>query len=205
MFIVHPQVEEYILELLDIDDPVVKEMEKYAEEKDFPIIGRQGGFFLYLITKIKNPRLVVEVGSGFGYSAYWFAKGLKSGKVVMTDYREDNLELAKKFLDRAGLLDRIEMKAGDGIEIAKDYADIDILFLDLEKAKYMDAIKLLENNLSNDGIIIADNVLFQGKVVFEKDNKKARILDSFNRYIHQKYDATILPVRDGLLVATRKS
>jgi len=204
MYIINFEIGKYIDNLLQTDDPVVKEMEKYAEEKDFPIIGRQGGFFLYLITKIKNPRLVVEVGSGFGYSAYWFAKGLKKGKVVMTDYREDNLKLAEKFLSRAGLLDRVEMKAGDGIEIAKDYTDIDILFLDLEKAKYVDAVKLLENNLSEDGIIIADNVLFQGKVVFEKDNKKAHILDRFNRYIHQNYDATILPVKDGILLATKR-
>ncbi|MDQ7055176.1 MAG: hypothetical protein Q9M89_01160 [Persephonella sp.] len=80
--IINPEVEKYLKSLIDIEDPVIKKMENYARKVDFPIIGREGGELLYLITKIKKPQLIVEIGSGFGYSGYFFAKGLKNGKVV---------------------------------------------------------------------------------------------------------------------------
>ncbi len=204
-FLVNPKFEEYLENLSIEEDPIVLEMEKYAEKKDFPIIGREGGRLLYLLTKLKNPRLVVEIGSGFGYSAYWFAKGLKKGKVVLTDYQEKNINLAKEFFTKAKLLDKAEFRIGDAIEIGQEYKNIDILFLDLEKAKYMEAIKVLEENLSPDGMVIADNVLFQGKVLFEPENKKAKILNQFNKYMFENYFSVILPIRDGILVAVKKS
>ena len=203
-FLVNPKFEEYLENLSIEEDPIVLEMEKYAEKKDFPIIGREGGRLLYLLTKLKNPRLVVEIGSGFGYSAYWFAKGLKKGKVVLIDYQEKNINLAKEFFTKAKLLDKAEFRIGDAIEIGQEYKNIDILFLDLEKVKYMEAIKVLEENLSPDGMVIADNVLFQGKVLFEPENKKAKILNQFNKYMFENYFSVILPIRDGILVGIRR-
>ena len=204
-FLINPKFEDYLKNLSVEEDPVVLEMEKYAQEKDFPIIGREGGRFLYLLTRLKNPGLVVEIGSGFGYSAYWFAKGLKKGKVVLIDYQQRNIQTAKKFFKKAGLLDKAEFRAGDGVEIGKEYSNIDILFLDLEKVRYMEAIKTLEKNLSPDGMVIADNVLFQGKVIFEPENKKAKILNRFNRYMFENYFSIILPIKDGILVGIKKS
>ena len=204
-FLINPKFEDYLKNLSVEEDPVVLEMEKYAQEKDFPIIGREGGRFLYLLTRLKNPGLVVEIGSGFGYSAYWFAKGVKKGKVVLIDYQQRNIQTAKKFFKKAGLLDKTEFRAGDGVEIGKEYSNIDILFLDLEKVRYMEAIKTLEKNLSPDGMVIADNVLFQGKVIFEPENKKAKILNRFNRYMFENYFSIILPIRDGILIGIKKS
>ncbi|WP_293448009.1 O-methyltransferase [Persephonella sp.] len=203
-FLINPKLDEYLKNLSVEDDPVVLEMEKYAKEKDFPIIGRQGGRLLYLLTRLKNPELVVEIGSGFGYSAYWFAKGLKKGKVVLIEYQQRNIQTAKKFFKKAGLLNKTEFRVGDGVEIGKKYNNIDILFLDLEKIRYMEAIKTLEKNLSPNGIVIADNVLFQGKVIFEPENKKAKILNRFNRYMFENYFSIIFPIRDGILIAVKK-
>ncbi|SNZ03685.1 Predicted O-methyltransferase YrrM [Persephonella hydrogeniphila] len=204
-YIINPKVESYIKNLSVEEDPLIKEMEEYARKNDFPIIGREGGRVLHLIAKIKNPELIVEVGSGFGYSAYWFLKALKKGKVVLTDYQEKNIKLARQFLDKGGFRDRAEFRVGDGIKIGKEYKNIDILFLDLEKARYLEAIKELENNLSDDGIVIADNVLFQGKVIFEPENRKSKILREFNSYMFEKFFSVILPVRDGILIACKKS
>ncbi|MGC8944027.1 MAG: O-methyltransferase, partial [Caldisericia bacterium] len=72
------------------DEDLLKEMEDLASRLNFPIVNRSVGRFLYLITKLKKPKLVVEIGSGFGYSAYWFAKALDEGKVILTDYKEEN-------------------------------------------------------------------------------------------------------------------
>ncbi|WP_297455262.1 methyltransferase domain-containing protein, partial [Persephonella sp.] len=120
-FLINPKLEEYLKNLSVEDDPIVLEMEEYAKEKDFPIIGREGGRLLYLLTRLKNPKLVVEIGSGFGYSAYWFTKGLKNGKVVLIDYQEKNINLAKEFFSKAGLLDKAEFRVGDAIEIGQEY------------------------------------------------------------------------------------
>ena len=203
-FLVNPKLDEYIKTLIPEEDNIILEMERFAKEKDFPIIGRQGGRLLYLLTRLKNPQLIVEMGSGFGYSAYWFTKGLKKGKVVLIDYQERNINLAREFFDRAGLLNKAEFRVGDAVDIGQEYRNIDMLFLDLEKVRYMEAIKSLEKNLSPDGVVIADNVLFQGKVIFEPENKKAQILDQFNRYMFENYFSVILPIRDGILVAIRK-
>jgi predicted O-methyltransferase YrrM len=196
----NPLIERYVKELIKVDD-VILEMEELAEKLNFPIVDRIVGKFLYFITKIKNPSLIVEIGSGFGYSAYWFAKGLKDGMVVLTDYKEENLNLAEEFFKKGNLLDKAVFRLGDGIEIAREYNNIDILFLDLEKARYLDAVKGLEMNLASDGIIIADNVLWHGKVVSENPDKKTEKIKEFTQYMFDNFDTTILPVRDGILLS----
>ena len=202
--IINTEVEKYLKSLPDIEDPVIRKMEDYAQKVDFPIIGREGGKLLYLITKIKNPSLVVEIGSGFGYSGYFFAKALKKGKVVLIDYLDRNINLAKDFFKEGKLIEKAQFRVGDAVQIGQEYKNIDILFLDLEKVRYLEAIQILEKNLSEDGIIIADNVLYQGKVVFEKEDRKAKVLDSFNRYMFENYFSVILPIRDGILLGVKK-
>jgi len=124
MNILNPQVEAYIEQLNRIafieDEEILKEMEDYAHKNDFPIIDRTVGRLIYLITKLKNPKLVVELGSGYGYSAYYFAKAMNGGKVVLTDYQERNLSMAKSYFERFGLLDKTEFRVGNAIEIAKE-------------------------------------------------------------------------------------
>lgn len=187
------------------DKEILKHMEDYAQKLGFPIVGRAVGRFLYIITKLKNPKLIVEVGSGYGYSAYWFAKALSSGKVVLTDYSQDNLEMAKDFLSGAGLIDKVELRLGNGVEIAKEYKNIDILFFDHEKAKYLDSILILKDNLNSRGLVIADNTLWHGKVLEEDVDKQTRKIKEFNEYMFssQEFFTTLIPLRDGLLVAIK--
>ncbi|MDQ7055175.1 MAG: hypothetical protein Q9M89_01155 [Persephonella sp.] len=125
-------------------------------------------------------------------------------RLCLIDYSERNINLAKEFFKEGNLLDKICFRVGDAISIGQEYRNIDILFLDLEKVRYLEAIQTLEKNLSEDGIVIADNVLYQGKVVFEKEDRKAKVLDSFNRYMSENYFSVILPVRDGILVGIKK-
>ncbi|WP_457626255.1 O-methyltransferase [Persephonella sp.] len=204
-YILNPEVEKYLKSLPQERDTVLEEMEEYAGKNNFPIIGREGGRVLHLITKIKNPRLIVEIGSGFGYSAYWFAKASEKGKVVLTDYQEKNINLAKRFFEKGGIENKAKFRVGDGIEIGKEYKNIDILFLDLEKARYLEAIKELENNISENGIVIADNVLLQGKVILEPESRKSKIIREFNEYMFKKFFSVIIPIRDGILIACKKS
>jgi len=204
IYINHPEIENYVKELIDVDD-IILEMEEKAKSENFPIVDRIVGKFLYFITVLKSPKIVVELGSGFGYSAYWFAKGLKDGRVVLTDYKEENIKTAKEYFKRGNLIDKAIFKIGDGIEIAKEFKNIDILFLDLEKSRYIEAVKSLKDNLSSDGLIIADNVLWYGKVLEKNPDKKTEKIKKFTKYMFDNFDTTILPIRDGVLISKVKS
>ena len=204
IYINHPEIENYVKGLIDVDD-IILEMEKKAKSENFPIVDRIVGKFLYFITVLKSPKIVVEMGSGFGYSAYWFAKGLKDGKVVLTDYKEENIKTAKEYFKRGNLIEKAVFKIGDGIEIAKEFKNIDILFLDLEKSRYIEAIESLKDNLSSDGLIIADNVLWYGKVLEKNPDKKTEKIKKFTKYMFDNFDTTILPIRDGVLISKVKS
>ncbi|WP_457623062.1 O-methyltransferase [Persephonella sp.] len=193
----------YLTELYELKDPVLNKMEKFGHENEFPIIDKYAGKFLFIITKILKPKLIVEIGSGFGYSGYFFCKGLTDGKIVLIDYQEKNINKAKEFFREGGLLEKAEFKVGDAVDIGENYKNIDILFLDLEKVRYLEAVKKLEKNLSKNGVIIADNVLWHGKIL-DKSDKKAEKLREFNKYMAEKYDSIIIPVGDGLLLAVKR-
>ncbi|MEZ0323226.1 MAG: O-methyltransferase [Hydrogenothermaceae bacterium] len=208
MFIVNPQIEEYIQNLTEsikFDNDILLQMEEYGRQTNFPIVERKVGVLLYIITKIKKPKLVVEMGSGYGYSAYFFAKAIDHGKVVLTDFQQKNIDMAKNYFEKAGLLDKAEFRVGNALEIVKEYKNIDILFLDLEKVKYFEAIKLMENNLSDNGLVIADNVLWYGNVVLENIDKKTEVIKEFNRYMFEsgKFISQIVPIRDGVLIGLK--
>ena len=158
---------------------------------------------MFLITKLKNPGLIVEIGSGFGYSAYWFTKALSNGKVVLTDFSKENIELAKKFFEKGNLIDRAEFHVGDGMEIAQEIKGIDILFLDHQKTKYLEAVKKLEGNLNDGALVIADNTLWHGKVVEENPDRQTKAILEFNKYMfnNERFFSSLIPVRDGVLLS----
>ena len=89
--------------------------------------------------------------------------------------------------------------------MARQFQDIDILFLDLEKSRYLEAVEKIKNNLSEDALIIADNVLWHGKVVDENPDNKTKSIKEFNEYMFRNFNSVILPIRDGVLLAMKKS
>ncbi len=202
-FITSPEIEEYIYRLSVPEDSIILEMEKLGHKTGFPIVDRIVGRFLFLITKLKNPGLIVEIGSGFGYSAYWFTKALSNGKVVLTDFSKENIELAKKFFEKGNLIDRAEFHVGDGMEIAQEIKGIDILFLDHQKTKYLEAVKKLEGNLNDGALVIADNTLWHGKVVEENPDRQTKAILEFNKYMfnNERFFSSLIPVRDGVLLS----
>ncbi len=205
MFITNPEIENYIRKLTVVEDEVLLEMEKLGHKLNFPIVDRLVGKFLYLITKIKSPKLVVELGSGFGYSGYWFAKALSNGKVILSDYKEENINKAKQFFKMGNLINKAEFYVGDALKIAKQYKDIDILFIDHEKSRYLEAIQTLEDNLADNALVIADNVLWDGKVLDENPDKQTRRIKEFTEYMfnNKNFETCIVPIRDGVLLARK--
>ena len=201
--ITNPKIERYMMKLSVEKDPLLLDMERMGHTQDFPIVDRLVGRLLYLLTRLKDPKLVVELGSGFGYSAYWFAKALNRGKVILTEYDQKNIDHAKRTFTQAGLSRKAEFHVGDAVGIAKNYKDIDILFIDIDKHQYLKAVRTLLPNLSRNAVIIADNTLWYGKVTGKKRDRETLGIQAFNEYLFRNTDffTTIVPLRDGVLLA----
>ena len=201
--ITDPKINEYLMRLSEEDDRHVLEMERIAREKGFPIVDRLVGRLLFILTRLKSPKLIVELGSGFGYSAYWFAKALDRGRIVLTDYSEDNMSYAKRLFRETGLIRKAEFRTGNALEIAREYKNIDILFIDIDKHQYPDAVRALMPNLNRNALIIADNTLWYGRVAGKNRDRETLGIKRFNEYLFNDPDfmTVIVPLRDGVLVA----
>lgn len=204
--ITEPRIEEYLMDLAPETDPHVLAMEAKARQMEFPIVDRLVGRLLYLLTRIKQPKLVVELGSGFGYSAYWFARAISiSGKVVLTDLSEQNISYARQMLEECGLSGRTEARLGNAIEIGQEYDNIDILFIDIDKYQYPEAIQAMLPQLAPTSLVIADNTLWHGRVVEDDGDKDSDGIKRFNEFMFSRTDffSSIIPLRDGVMLAYR--
>ena len=205
--ITDPRIEKYLMNLSVEDERHVLEVERIAKEKDFPIVDRLVGRLLWVLTKLKKPKLIVELGSGYGYSGYWFARALGKGRVVLIDHSEKNIDYAEKTFGETGLSRKAEFRVGNAAEIAKEYDNIDILFIDIDKHQYLHAVKKVLPNLNRNALIIADNTLWYGKVVGRMGDRETAGIKDFNSYMFTNEDffTTILPLRDGVLVSYKLS
>jgi predicted O-methyltransferase YrrM len=210
MDIVDPLIDEYLARLAGSPDPVEAEMRRYADEREgFPVVGPVVGALLTQLALLAGARRVFEVGSGFGYSAFWLARGLSpGGTVTLTDYSRDNLERARAYLGKAGLLDRCRIEPpGDALELlARAEPGLDLVFLDLEKEDYPRALALALPKLRPGGLLVADNVLWGGAVARGENDPASVGLREFVRVVTSTEGlvSTVLPLRDGISITLKR-
>jgi caffeoyl-CoA O-methyltransferase len=210
MDIVDPLIEEYLLRLVASPDPIEAEMRRHADELEgFPRVGPLVGSFLQQLALMLGARRVLELGSGFGYSAFWFARGLPpGGTVTLTDWSREHLERARDYLTRAGLIDRCRIEpAGDGFAaLERAEPGLDVIFFDQEKADYPRALGVALPKLRPGGVIVADNVLWGGAVARGENDPESAGLREFLRLAHgsEGLVSTVLPLRDGVSITWKK-
>ncbi len=210
MDIVDPLIDDYLTRLAGSPDPVEAEMRRYADEREgFPIVGQVLGFLLSQYALLLGARRIFEVGSGFGYSAFWFARALGPGATVtLTDFNRENLERARAWLGKAGLLDRCRFEPpGDGLAaLARAEGGLDLVFLDGEKAEYPKALAIALSRLRPGGLVLADNVLWGGAVARGESDAATAGLREYTRLIYgsDALSSTIIPIRDGLAVTLKR-
>jgi caffeoyl-CoA O-methyltransferase len=214
------EVDGYLTELVKAQhaDQVLTEMEIRANELGFPIVGRAVGRFLELQARAIGARRVVELGSGFGYSAYWFARAVgDDGQVVCTDADPDHARAAEAYLRRAGLWGPVRYHVGDALDgLAAVDGDLDVVYCDIDKHGYPNAWAAAAERLRVGGLFLCDNVLWDGRVVglapAEEDPATAADrsevtgdIVAMTRAIANdpRYLSVIAPIRDGVLVALR--
>jgi predicted O-methyltransferase YrrM len=212
--IVDPRVETYMRSLLDRDDePVLLEMEAEAAGSGFPIVGRTVGRTLEVLARAVAARRVFELGSGFGYSAYWFARAVgPDGEVHCTDADPSNEPKALGYLRRAGLAAPIRWHVGDALEgLSSVEGEFDVVYDDIDKEGYPNAWRAARERVRVGGLYLCDNVLWYGRVTRALEGREARhrgtteaVLEH-NRLIaeDERFRSAIVPTRDGVMVAVR--
>ena len=206
-YIVNPQIEKYLTGLTPADDKILNEMQELGKERNFPIIGPLVGRLLYLITQAVKARRVFEMGSGFGYSSYWFAKAVgEGGDVIFSELSKKNALHAQDFFRRGELEERIEIHVGDSLELLDELqGEFDIIFNDIDKEQYPLVVERAYNKLKKGGLLITDNVLWFGRILTDDDSQSTQGIREFTRILlsEKGFFTTIIPIRDGISLSLK--
>ena len=165
--------------------------------------GDSVGNFLKLIIKINNCKRILEIGTFTGYSALMMATALPDeGRLITCDINKKTSEIAKRHWATSPHGSKIELHIGPAIETINSLeGEFDLIFIDADKNNYSNYFELCKNRLSENGLIIADNVLWSGKVLNPEDSQ-AKSIDAFNKLVNadREFWNTIVPIRDGLMI-----
>ena len=208
--IVPTALDQYIRDLIPARDPVLAEMESYAAEHDVPIVGPAVGSLLEILARSIGADRIFEMGSAIGYSTAFFARAVgRGGQVFYTDGDPANAERARKYLDLMGFADRVNIKVGDAVaSLEQTTGYFDVIFIDVDKDGYPAALKAAAPRVRRGGYLLADNVLWSGKVIDDGVKDKATEgIRHFNRTLFalQEFKSVIVPLRDGVAIARRES
>jgi predicted O-methyltransferase YrrM len=183
-------------------------MEALAAQRGFPIVGPQVGRLLEVLARAIGARRVLEMGSGFGYSAWWLARAVgEEGEVVLTEGSPERAAEGKDFLDRAGLGSRTRILVGDALAAATRETDpFDLVLNDVDKHAYPAAFHAARPRLRVGGMFVSDNMLWRGNVLPPEQTDAATqgVVDLTRRLFADADFLTVLvPMRDGVTVSLR--
>lgn len=207
---IQDDVEQYLYNLLPDRDPVIAEMETYAEEHRVPIIGPAVARLLSLLAQTSGAKRIFEMGSAIGYSTIWLARAAgPKGKVFYTDGNPENAKRAQDYFKRAGVAKRITVQVGDAMVLLKKTpGTFDYIFNDVDKHQYPDALRAALPKLRRGGLFITDNTLWSGKAArpAASEDRDTQGVQELNRLVYASKELypVLIPLRDGVTVC-RKS
>ena len=207
------EIHQYILSHIDEEDPVLTELDRETNLKVLGarmISGHLQGQVLAMISKMIQPKYILELGTFSGYSAICLAKGLKPGGKLVTIEVDDELEtLAKKYFEKAGISESVDLRIGSALEIIPTLTEtFDLVFIDADKREYLQYYNLLIDRLQSGAFLIADNTLWSGKVLDgpRADDFQTKGILEFNTMLRNdnRVEKVILPLRDGMTLIRKK-
>ena len=209
--LISPQLHAYLDGLVPARHAELQRMEAYAHEHDFPIIGPAAGHLCYLLARMIGARRVFEMGSGYGYSTAWFARAVleNGGGVVHHVVWDAELSRrAREHLSALGFGSIVEYHVAEAVQALRDSAGgFDLIFNDIDKHAYPESLEVIEDKLRPGGVLVIDNMLWHGRI-FDRGNQSpnAAGVRDFTRRIttSDRWITTLVPIRDGLIVAYRK-
>ena len=195
------------------ESDLLKELERETKLKTLNprmLCGSHQGRVLSLISKIKQPKLVLEIGTFTGYSTLCLAEGMSNDGFIHTiDINEELYDFQRKYFNRSKYGDRIIQHVGNALEILDSInLKFDLIFLDADKENYTRYLEKIVNKLNVKGVLITDNVLWSGKVVasISDDDLSTKEIDNFNKILNERDDmeTILLPLRDGISLSIKK-
>jgi predicted O-methyltransferase YrrM len=206
-----PALTAYLEGLIPPRPPVLQEMEDYARSTRFPIVGPVVGQMFYLLTRLRGARRVFELGSGFGYSTAWFAMGVRDnggGEVFHVVWDKRLSEAAREYVGRLGLADLVRFRIREAVEeLRQTEGQFDVIFSDIDKEGYPASLPVIKEHLARGGVMLVDNMFWRGKVLDPSVTDEATTgIRQFVTAVFADKDfvSTIVPLRDGVLVALRR-
>ena len=213
MEFIDEKLDDYVCMHTSEEDDLLKELNRQTHLKILQprmLSGHFQGRFLSMISKMIQPTSILEIGTYTGYSALCLAEGLKSnGKLLTIDKNPELEDFVRNFLEKSAYSENIEYVIADAMEyIPSINQSFDLVFIDADKGNYLNYYQLVIDMIPSGGYILADNVLWSGKVIDEKsvNDKDTKAIMEFNQYVMNdiRVENVLLPIRDGLLLMRKK-
>jgi predicted O-methyltransferase YrrM len=212
--IVPDAVERYLAALNQLSDPVLREIQRDGEEKGLPLVDAEVGALLRVLATGAGATRILEIGTAIGYSGIWLAGALPANGMLLTmEVDESRARIARQNFLRAGLAERVNVIVGDASRmLAKVAGPFDVIFQDGDKPQYSPMLDRLVGLLRPGGLLITDNVLWDGEVVPgfiaapKRNVTDTQAIVEYNQRIsnHPQLLTAIIPLRDGVAVSVKK-
>lgn len=211
--IVAPQIESYLASLNRLSDDVLASVAAQGAVKNLPLIDAEVGAFLHVLARAVGARRILEIGTAIGYSGIWLARALPADGLLLTiEIDQQRAELARENFRKAGVSERANVMVGNAAHLLHKVAGpFDFMFQDGDKLQYEPLLDRLVNLLRPGGVLVTDNVLWDGEVVPGfvdppvRRDEDTRAIANYNQRLasHPRLITTTVPLRDGLTIAMR--
>jgi len=205
------ELERYIVQHTKQPDKVLQELERETFSKIYMpqmLSGHVQGRFLSMLSKLVQPKNVLEIGTFTGYSAICLSEGLQEGGMVYTiDVNEELETMVRSFIEKAGASKKIKYLLGNAVDfVPKLNLIFDLVFIDADKENYSRYYDLVFDKVRSGGLILADNVLWSGKVADESPDEETKALVSFSDKIQSddRVENVLVSIRDGVMMIRKK-
>ena len=207
------KLDNYVVSHSQQEPSLLKELSRETWQKVLNprmLSGAFQGRVLSMISKLINPKNILEIGTYTGYSALCLAEGMKpNGKLHTIDKNEELEELQYTYFQKSEYKNQIIQHIGNAIDIIPTIDDtFDLVFIDADKSNYLNYFHLIIDKMNSGGIILSDNVLWSGKVIEELDPKDidTKVLLEYNKLLNEdsRLETVLLPIRDGLTISRVK-
>jgi len=207
------KIDQYVVEHSEEEPKLLQQLNKETWQKVLVprmLSGHYQGRLLAMLSKLAQPKSILEIGTYTGYSALCLAEGLDEDGILHTiDHNEELVDFQKKYFDASLFKNQIKQYVGNALDIIpKINESFDLVFIDADKSNYVNYFNLIINKMNKGGVILSDNVLWSGKVVETPDPKDidTKALIEYNKLLKNdpRVETVLLPIRDGLTISRVK-